>query len=110
MCDCSNNYFYIDSCDSSEKIWTNTFRGNIVKSVYNPRNNQITQYSMPYNRINEYISYFNQEAKYKKSNMNKNKNRKNEVNEVNEVNEKNEKNDFNCKIVNRNLELLNKFD
>ena len=101
MCDNSNNYFYIDSSDNSEKVWTNTFRGNIVKSVYHPKTNQITQYSMPYNRINEYINYFNQEAKYKKSNVNKNENRKTE---------KNEGNDFSCKIVNRNLELLNKFD
>jgi len=101
MCDNLNNYFYIDSSDNSEKVWTNTFRGNIVKSVYNPKTNQITQYSMPYNRINEYINYFNQEAKYKKSNFNKNENRKTEKNEVN---------DFSCKIVNRNLELLNKFD
>ena len=101
MCDNSNNYFYIDSSDNSEKVWTNTFRGNIVKSVYHPKTNQITQYSMPYNRINEYINYFNQEAKYKKSNVNKNENRKTEKNEVN---------DFSCKIVNRNLQLLNKFD
>ena len=101
MCDNSNNYFYIDSSDNSEKVWTNTFRGNIVKSVYHPKTNQITQYSMPYNRINEYINYFNQEAKYKKSNVNKNENRKIKKNEVN---------DFSCKIVNRNLQLLNKFD
>ena len=105
MCDCSNNYFYINTCDNSEKVWTNTFRGNIVKSVYHPRNNQITQYSMPYNRINEYINYFNQEAKYKKNDVNKMKNEKN-----NKKNKINEIDDFSCKIVNRNLELLNKFD
>jgi len=92
MCISSNNYFYIDSCDNSEKVWTNSFRGNIVKSVYNPKTNKITQYSMPYNRINEYINFFNQEAKYKKNNNGKNNN------------------NFSCKIVNRNLELLNKFD
>ena len=108
MCDNSNNYFYIDSSESSEKIWTNTFRGNIVKSVYHPKTNQITQYSMPYNRINEYINYFNQEAKYKKNDINNIKNYKNEKNYKN--NRKNEVNDFSCKIVNRNLELLNKFD
>ena len=93
MCTNSNNYFYIDSCDNSEKVWTNRFRGNIVKSVYNPKTNQITQYSMPYNRINEYINFFNQEATYKK----------------NGNHEKNN-NNFSCKIVNRNLELLNNFD
>ena len=80
----NDNYFYINQNENSCKIWTNNYRGSIVKSVYNPQANKIFQYCIPYNHIDEYKSYF--EKKKKKNN------------------------NFNSKIINRNLELTNKFD
>lgn len=78
-----DNYFYIDQCENSKMTWTNNYRGSIVKSIYNPKDNKIYQYCIPYNQIDEYKKFFN---------------------------EKKEKNaNFSTKIVNRNLELTNKF-
>ena len=85
MCDKNDNYFYINQNENVERIWTNKFRGNIVKSIYDPKTNVIYQNSMPYNQINNYKQFFN-------------------------LNKKKENKDLNCKIVNRNLELMNKFD
>jgi hypothetical protein len=88
MCDlnCSknDNYYYINQCENSSKVWTNNYKGCIVKSIYDPKTNKIYQQSLEYNDINEYKKYFNSKK------------------------EKN--NNFNAKIVNRNLELTNKFD
>ena len=85
MCDKNDNYFYINQDENVQRIWTNKFRGNIVKSIYDPKTNVIYQNSMPYNQINNYKQFFN-------------------------LNKKKENKDLNCKIVNRNLELMNKFD
>ena len=80
----SNNYSFINQKENTPKIWTNNYRGNIVKSIYQPKDNEIYQFYMPYNDIDE----------YKKS--------------LEKHQEKN--NNFNSKIVNRNLELKNKFN
>lgn len=82
-CD-SNNYFFINQKDNTPKVWANNYRGNIVKSIYQPKDNEIYQFYMPYNDIDNY-----------KASLEKH-------------HEKN--NDFSLKIVNRNLELTNKFD
>ena len=79
-----NNYYYIDQCENRAKVWTNNYRGCIVRSIYNPKDNKIYQYSMKYNDIDEYKKFFNEQ--------------------------KNKNNNFNSKIVNRNLELTNKFN
>lgn len=78
-----NDYFYIDNKQNSSKVWTNNYRGKIVKSIYVPKDNKIYQYGMNYNDISEYNKY------------------------IEDKREKN--NNFNTKIVNRNLELTNKF-
>ena len=81
---CDDNYFYINQNENSTKVWTNNYRGSIVKSVYNPQHNKIYQYCIPYNHIDEYKSYFEKDKK--------------------------KNNNFNMKIVNRNLELTNIFN
>ena len=81
---CNDNYFYIDQEENSSKVWTNSYRGSIIKSVYNPQTNKIYQYCIPYNHIDEYKKYLEKDKK--------------------------KNNNFNSKIVNRNLELTNKFD
>lgn len=78
------NYSLINECNNTPKVWTNNFRGSIVKSIYDPKTDHIYQYCIPYNRIENYKNYFNKE-------INKN-------------------NDFSSKIVNRNLQLLNEID
>ena len=85
-CNMNDTFYYIEENNEkkSTKVWTNSFRGNIVKSVYDPQTNKIYQYSMPYNQINNYKKFFDSHMK-------------------------NKNNDFSCKIVNRNLELFNLF-
>jgi hypothetical protein len=90
MCDLNkinmnDTFHYINQEENENKIWTNSFRGNIVKSVYDAKMNKIYQYSIPYNQINNYKKFFDSHMK-------------------------NKNNDFSCKIVNRNLELFNKLD
>lgn len=80
----SDNYVYINQNDNSSKTWTNNYRGMIIKSVYEPKDNHIHQFCSPYNYINRQKPYFEQ---------NKTKN-----------------NNFNAKIVNRTLELTNIFN
>ena len=80
---CNDNYFYIDQEENSSKVWTNNYRGSIIKSVYNPQTNKIYQYCIPYNHIDEYKKYLEKDKK--------------------------RNNNFNSKIVNRNLELTNIF-
>ena len=80
---CNDNYFYIDQEENSSKVWTNNYRGSIIKSVYNPQTNKIYQYCIPYNHIDEYKKYLEKDKK--------------------------KNNNFNSKIVNRNLELTNIF-
>ena len=80
---CNDNYFYIDQDENSSKVWTNNYRGSIIKSVYNPQTNKIYQYCIPYNHIDEYKKYLEKDKK--------------------------KNNNFNSKIVNRNLELTNIF-
>ena len=80
---CNDNYFYIDQEENSSKIWTNNYRGSIIKSVFNPQTNKIYQYCIPYNHIDEYKKYLEKDKK--------------------------KNNNFNLKIVNRNLELTNIF-
>ena len=80
----SNNYYFINQKENTTKIWTNNYRGNIVKSIYNPKDHEIYQFYRPYNDIDN----------YKKS--------------LEKHHVKN--NNFNTKIVNRNLELTNKFN
>lgn len=84
MNNCINdNFFYINQENNSNKTWTNNYRGSIIKSIYRSKENKIYQYYIPYNQIDEYKNFFN--------------------------NNKDKNNSFNCKIVNRNLELTNKF-
>ena len=33
----TNNYSFIDQTENTPKIWTNNYRGNIVKSIYQPK-------------------------------------------------------------------------
>ena len=80
---CNDNYFYINQEENSSKVWTNNYRGSIIKSVYNPQTNKIYQYCIPYNHIDEYKKYLEKDKK--------------------------KNNNFNSKIVNRNLELTNIF-
>ena len=80
---CNDNYFYIDQDENSSKVWTNNYRGSIIKSIYNPQTNKIYQYCIPYNHIDEYKKYLEKDKK--------------------------KNNNFNSKIVNRNLELTNIF-
>lgn len=80
---CNDNYFYINQEENLSKIWTNNYRGSIIKSVYNPKTNKIYQYCIPYNHIDEYKKYLEKDKK--------------------------KNNNFNLKIVNRNLELTNIF-
>ena len=79
----NDNYFYINQNENSSKTWTNNYRGSIVKSIYQPKDNHIYQFCSPYNYINRGKKYYEQDK------------------------EKN--NNFNVKIVNRNLELTNIF-
>ena len=79
----NDNYFYIDQDENSSKVWTNNYRGSIIKSIYNPQTNKIYQYCIPYNHIDEYKKYLEKDKK--------------------------KNNNFNSKIVNRNLELTNIF-
>lgn len=81
---CDDNYSYINQNENSKIVWTNNYRGSIVKSVYNPQHNKIYQYCIPYNHIDEYKRYFEKDKK--------------------------KNNNFNMKIVNRNLELTNIFN
>ena len=80
---CNDNYFYINQDENASKVWTNNYRGSIIKSVYNPQTNKIYQYCIPYNHIDEYKKYLEKDKK--------------------------KNNNFNSKIVNRNLELTNIF-
>jgi hypothetical protein len=54
-----DNYYYINQNENTEKIWTNNYLGNLVKSTYNPKTNKIKQKSMEYNFPENYINYFN---------------------------------------------------
>jgi len=79
----NDNFYYINQCENTPKVWTNNYRGSIIKSVYQPQDNKIYQYCIPYNHIDEYKKYFEEDKK--------------------------KNNNFNIKIVNRNLELTNIF-
>ena len=58
-----DNYYYIDQRGNSEKTWTNNFRGYLVKSTFNPKDNKIRQCGIPFNFPQSYINYFNNSKK-----------------------------------------------
>ena len=58
-----DNYYYIDQRENSEKTWTNNFRGYLVKSTFNPKDNKIRQCGIPFNFPQSYINYFNNSKK-----------------------------------------------
>ena len=53
----NDNYYYINQCENRAKVWTNNYRGSIVRSIYNPKDNKIYQYSIKYNDIDEYKNF-----------------------------------------------------
>ena len=58
-----NNFFYIDQTENSNKVWTNNYRGYLVKSTFDSRNGRIIQCGIPYNFPQTSINFFNNSKK-----------------------------------------------